>query len=41
MRDSIKRIAEKFIVSHFPESDIAWICGSASYGNLTKESDID
>lgn len=41
MRDSIKRIAQQFIVSHFPESDIVWIGGSAVYGNLTTESDID
>jgi hypothetical protein len=41
MRDSIKQIAEQFIVSHFPESDIVWICGSAINGNLTTESDID
>lgn len=41
MRDSIKRIAEQFIVSHYPGSDVACIGGSAVYGNLTKESDID
>ena len=41
MRDSIKRIAEQFILSHYPESDVACIGGSAVYGNLTKESDID
>ena len=41
MRDSIKRIAQQFIVSHYPESDIVWIGGSAVYGNLTTESDID
>ncbi|HHY74491.1 MAG TPA: nucleotidyltransferase domain-containing protein [Bacillus bacterium] len=41
MRDSIKRIAQQFIVSHYPESDIVWIGGSAVFGNLTKESDID
>ncbi|KMY52829.1 nucleotidyltransferase [Bacillus sp. FJAT-27231] len=41
MRDSIKRIAQQFIVSHYPEADIAWIGGSAVYGNLTTESDID
>ncbi|MEH7379036.1 nucleotidyltransferase domain-containing protein [Bacillus sp. JJ1533] len=41
MRDSIKRIAQQFIVSHFPESDIVLIGGSAVSGNLTKESDID
>ncbi|MED4352596.1 nucleotidyltransferase domain-containing protein [Schinkia azotoformans] len=41
MRHSIKRIAQQFIVSHYPESDIVWIGGSAVYGNLTTESDID
>ncbi|MEC1716670.1 nucleotidyltransferase domain-containing protein [Schinkia azotoformans] len=41
MRDSIKRIAQQFIVSHYPESEIVWIGGSAVYGNLTTESDID
>lgn len=41
MRDSIKRIAQQFIDSHFPESDIVLIGGSAVYGNLTTESDID
>lgn len=41
MRDSIKRIAQQFIVSHFPKSDIVWIGGSAVSGNLTSESDID
>ncbi|RSK26279.1 nucleotidyltransferase domain-containing protein [Bacillus sp. HMF5848] len=41
MRDSIKRIAEQFIVSHYPESDIVWIGGSTAYGNVTTESDID
>ena len=41
MRDSIKRIAQQFIVSHYPESDIVWLGGSAASGNLTKESDID
>ena len=41
MRDSIKRIAQQFIVSHYPESDIVWVGGSAVYGNLTTESDID
>ncbi|AXI08065.1 nucleotidyltransferase domain-containing protein [Oceanobacillus sp. 143] len=41
MRDSIKRIAQRFIVSHFPESDIVLVGGSAVYGNLTTESDID
>lgn len=41
MRDSIKRIAEQFIVSYYPGLDVACIGGSAVYGNLTKESDID
>ncbi len=41
MRDSIKRIAQQFIVSHYPESDIVWVGGSAVSGNLTAESDID
>ncbi|WP_428910732.1 nucleotidyltransferase domain-containing protein [Niallia sp. Krafla_26] len=41
MRESIKRIAQQFIVSHYPEADIVWIGGSAVYGNVTKESDID
>lgn len=41
MRDSIKRIAQQFIVTHYPESDIVWVGGSAVYGNLTTESDID
>jgi hypothetical protein len=41
MRDPIKLIAQQFIVSHYPESDIVWIGGSAVYGNLTTESDID
>ncbi len=41
MRDSIKRIAQQFIASHYPESDIVLIGGSAVYGNLTTESDID
>jgi hypothetical protein len=41
MRDSIKRIAKQFIVSHYPESDIVWVGGSAVYGNITTESDID
>lgn len=41
MRGSIKRIAQQFIVSHFPEADVVWIGGSAVYGNLTTESDID
>ena len=41
MRDSIKRIAKQFIISHYPEADIVWIGGSAIYGNLTTESDID
>ncbi|RST76161.1 nucleotidyltransferase domain-containing protein [Siminovitchia acidinfaciens] len=41
MRDSIKRIAQQFIVSHYPESDIVLVGGSAVYGNLTTESDID
>jgi hypothetical protein len=41
MRDSIKRIAQQFIVSHYPESDIVWVGGSAVSGNLTTESDID
>lgn len=41
MKDSIKRIAEQFVVSHYPESDVVFIGGSAAYGNLTKESDID
>jgi predicted nucleotidyltransferase len=41
MRDSIKQLAEQFIVSHYPNSDIAWIGGSSVHGNLTKESDID
>ncbi|WP_153464274.1 nucleotidyltransferase domain-containing protein [Sediminibacillus terrae] len=41
MRESIKRIAQQFIVSHFPESDVALLGGSAVYGNVTTESDID
>lgn len=41
MRDSIKRIAQQFIDSHYPESEIVWIGGSTVYGNLTTESDID
>ncbi|MDR4887867.1 nucleotidyltransferase domain-containing protein [Fredinandcohnia sp. QZ13] len=41
MRDSIRRIAQQFIVSHYPESDIVWVGGSAVSGNLTTESDID
>lgn len=41
MKHSIKRIAQQFIASHYPESDIVWIGGSAVSGNLTTESDID
>lgn len=41
MKDSIKRIAEQFIDTHFPEADIVWIGGSSVYNNLTTESDID
>ncbi|MCM3587340.1 nucleotidyltransferase domain-containing protein [Mesobacillus maritimus] len=41
MRDSIKRIAQQFIASHYPESDSVWVGGSAVSGNLTTESDID
>ncbi|VEF47497.1 nucleotidyltransferase [Bacillus freudenreichii] len=41
MRDSIKRIAQQFIVSHYPKADIVLIGGSTVYGNLTTESDID
>lgn len=40
MRDSIKRIAQQFIDSHFPEADIVLIGGSAVYGNLKTESDM-
>jgi hypothetical protein len=41
MRDSIKQIAQQFIISHYPKSDIVLVGGSAVYGNLTSESDID
>ncbi|WP_053363466.1 nucleotidyltransferase domain-containing protein [Bacillus sp. FJAT-27251] len=41
MKNSIKKVAQQFIVSHYPESDIAWVGGSAASGNLTTESDID
>ncbi|MEH7386487.1 hypothetical protein V7147_13925 [Bacillus sp. JJ1521] len=34
MRDSIKRIAQQFIVSHYPEAEIVWVGGSVVSGNL-------